>query len=73
MSTDELEVLIEENVDQDDEDFNPEERLRSDFMIDAGYDNADSIITSTRPFIFIGISSLCAIMAYLTLLMCRRF
>ena len=71
VSTDELEALMVENVDQGDEEFVAEEIL-SDSMIDAGYDNADSVNGSMMPFVFIGISFLCALLAYLITLMCKR-
>ena len=72
MSTDELEAWIVESVGRGDDDFNPEVRL-SDSMIDAGYDNADSILGNMLTSIFIGISLFSTILALLIWLMCRRF
>ena len=73
ISTEALEEKITKSVDEDegDGDLSQEMRLSSS-MIEAGYDDADSLNGSMISFVLIGINLLCALLAILIMLVCKR-
>ena len=70
VSTESLEELIDNEVDHGDNEFIAEQYLTST-MIEAGYDNADSINGSMLPLSFISVSLFLTLVVLLIKLACR--